>query len=200
MKKWSKVLQKHKKIIPVIAVIIVVGLVMGVRMISKMFNRPEQKPEVITQTTLEKMINVSEVSTFTAVYNGIAQVMNEEKPENVDYYVAYEAKVNAGFDFEKVVIEIDEESKTIHIDIPDIYITDKTVEISSLDFIFYNKKANTSTVTEEAFRACEEDVQRESEEQSAIFELAQQNARNVVKALTEPIIEQWDPQYRVVVE
>lgn len=163
-----------------------------------MLNKPE--PEVITVSTLEKIINVSELSTFTAVYNGIAQVMNEKKPNETDYYVSYDARVDAGIDFEKIVITVNNDEKTINIDIPKVYITDVNVDISSLDFIFYNKKANTSTVTQEAFKACEDDVRAESEHQDAIFELAQQNAKNVLIALTKPIVEQLDAEYTLVVE
>ncbi len=162
--------------------------------------KAKPKSEVITISTLEKIINVSELSTFTAVYNGIAQVMNEENQEETDYYVSYDAKVNAGIDFEKIIISVDDEEKVINIDIPEVYITEINVNISSLDFIFYNKKANTSTVTQEAFKACEEDVERESKKQAAIFELAQQNAKNILTALTRPIVEQLDPEYTVVIE
>lgn len=47
--------------------------------------------------TLERIIDVSELSTFTVIYNGIAQVANEKKLELIDYY-AYVATVNAGID------------------------------------------------------------------------------------------------------
>ena len=161
--------------------------------------KEEEKTEVITISTLQKIINVEELSTFTAVYNGIAQVMNDENPDETDYYVSYEAKVNAGIDFEKVDIRVDAEEKAIYIEIPEVDITEINVDIASMDFIFYNEKANTATVTEEAYKACEADVQRESEQQQAIFELAQQNARNVLTALTGPIVEQADPEYTVVV-
>ncbi len=156
--------------------------------------------QVITVSTLEKVINVSELSTFTAVYNGIAQVMNPENTEKTDYYVSYEAQVNAGFDFEKIRIEVDDASKFITIVVPKIYITDINVDISSLDFIFYNSKANGSTVTQEAFKACEADVQAEAAQNQAILELAQQNAVNVVKALVSPFVEQLYADYQLQVE
>ena len=90
----------------VAAVCIAVILLIGVIAVYKATK--EEKPEIITQSTLEKIINVSELSTYEAVYNGVAKVMNEKKPENVDYYVSYEAKVKAGIDFEKVDIAVDE--------------------------------------------------------------------------------------------
>ena len=42
------------------------------------------KQEIITVSTLQKIVNVSELSTFTAVYNGIAQVENEKDAEKID--------------------------------------------------------------------------------------------------------------------
>lgn len=160
----------------------------------------KKQAEIITVSTLQDIIDVSELSTFTAVYNGIAQVMNEEDPETVDYYVSYEAKVNAGIDFEKVGIELDEEAKSIRITVPPVELTEVNVDIASLDFIFYNQKLNTSTVTETAYKACEADVEKESREQQAIYELAEQNAKNVLTALVKPIVDQSDTEYSLIVE
>lgn len=160
----------------------------------------KKQAEIVTVSTLQEIINVSELSTFTAVYNGIAQVMNADDPELVDYYVSYEAKVNAGIDFEDIYIDVDEDTFTVHITVPPVTLTDVNVDISSLDFIFYNEKANTSTVTEEAFKACEADVEKESQEQEAIYELAEQNAKNVLTALVRPIIDQSETEYSLVVE
>lgn len=159
-----------------------------------------KQAEIVTVSTLQEIINVSELSTFTAVYNGIAQVMNADDPELVDYYVSYEAKVNAGIDFEDIDIDVDEDTFTVYITVPPVTLTDVNVDISSLDFIFHNEKANTSTVTEEAFKACEADVEKESQEQAAIYELAEQNAKNVLTALVRPIIDQSETEYSLVVE
>lgn len=158
------------------------------------------KKEVITVSTLEKIINVSELSALTAVYNGVAQVMNEEAPDEVDYYVSYEAKVNAGIDFEKVGISVDDTEMLVKITIPDIYITEINVDIASLDYIFINDSANTSSVSKEAFKACEDDVKNESEKQETIFELARQNAKNILTALTRPFIEQTGEGYTLIIE
>lgn len=153
----------------------------------------------ITVSTLEKIIDVSDLSTYTAVYNGVAEVMNDEEPEEIDYYVAYEAKVNAGIDFDKLKIDADNEAKIIEIEIPNVKITEIVVDISSMDYIFVNDSANGSTVTQDAYKACERDVENECEEQDAIYELAQENAKNVLSALVEPIISQMDPAYTVVI-
>ncbi len=180
-------------------IVVIVVLVMAFIVIPTARNSKKQA-EVITVSTLQEIIDVSELSTFTAVYNGIAQVMNQDNPESVDYYVSYEAKVNAGIDFEQVGIDLDEEAKTIRITMPPVELTEVNVDISSLDFIFYNQKLNTSTVTETAYKACEADVEKESQEQQAIYDLAEQNAKNVLTALVKPIVDQADTEYTLVVE
>lgn len=180
-------------------ILVIVVLVMAFIVIPTARNSKKQA-EVITVSTLQEIIDVSELSTFTAVYNGIAQVMNQDNPESVDYYVSYEAKVNAGIDFEQVGIDLDEEAKTIRITMPPVELTEVNVDISSLDFIFYNQKLNTSTVTETAYKACEADVEKESQEQQAIYDLAEQNAKNVLTALVKPIVDQADTEYTLVVE
>ena len=161
--------------------------------------RQEKPPEVITVSTLQEIVNVSELSTYTAVYNGIAQVMNGEDPEKTDYYVSYEAKVYAGIDFEDIGIAVDDEAKAISVEIPEVTITDVIVDIASMDFIFYNDKANASTVSQQAYKACEEDARQESREQEVIYELARQNAANVLRALIEPIVDQTEGGYSLSV-
>lgn len=177
-----------------------VVVVLGVFLWTSYVKKKTEKAEVVTVSTLQKIINVSQLSTFTAVYNGIAKVMNENKPEEIDYYVSYEAKINAGIDFEKVEIELDEKTKIIYLTIPEVYITDINVDIDSMDFIFYNEDANKSTISQAAYKACEADVQQESKKQESILELARQNAENILTALIDPILEQMSPEFSLVVE
>ena len=191
--------QKFKPPVWVLAVAVVV--IAGIAAASaRMMPKEEPKPTVITESTLQEIINVSELSTYTAVYNGIAQVPNPDKPEKIDYYVSYEAKVYAGIDFKDVVIEVDEETKEIRVSVPDVRINKVDVDISSMEFIFNNDKANTSTVSQQAYKACEEDAKQESEKQQAIYELAKQNACNVLRALIQPIVEQADAEFTLTVE
>lgn len=178
----------------VIVVLVVAFIVLPVT------HSPQKQAEILTVSSLKKIIDVSELSTFTAVYNGIAQVMDENDPESVDYYVSYEANVNAGIDFDGVEIQLDDKSKAIRITMPPVKLTEVNVDISSLDFIFYNPSQNTSAVTETAFKACEQDVKKESQDQEAIYDLAQQNAKNVLTALVKPIVDQLDNEYSLVVE
>lgn len=195
---FAKLLVKPKVL--VIAAVVILVAIAAVAVLLQTSGREEPQPQVFNKSTLERIINVSELSTFTAVYNGIARVANEKKPEKIDYYVSYEATVNAGIDFQKVEISMDEEQKTITLKVPEAHITNQSVEMSSLDFIFLNQKTDKSGVTEAAYKACEEDVRQESEQQTAICELAKQNAENVLKALTKPIVDQLGDGYQLVIE
>lgn len=172
----------------------------GVFLGPKVLGKDKNKAEIITVSTLEKIVVKSELSTFQAVYNGIAEVMNVNKPEKTDYHVSYKAKVKAGFDIKKVKIDKDEDAKTITIDIPKIEINDINVDMESLDFIFQNDKANTSAVSAQALLACIKDVTDESNKETAIYDLAEQNTENIMKALISPFIEQLDIEYELIVK
>lgn len=192
--------QRRNPIKIILVCLIAVVLIAGGIILGTKVKSDKGEPEVITKTTLMKIINVSELSTSTSIYNGIAKVMNEKKNEKVDYYVSYEAKVSAGIDFDKVEMNVDNDSKKIEITLPVPYITNIDVDVASMDFIFIDKRANKSTVTETALKACEQDVEAESKDQTAILELAQQNAVNVVTALVKPFVEQLDEEYTLTID
>ena len=192
--KLTCTLEKYK--VGVVAVLLVMAIAFVV-LIFYMRGSSVVEPEVISESSLQDIINVSELSTFTAVYNGIAEVKNEKNEKQTDYYVSYEAKVKAGIDFSEVSIECDDKNKSIRITVPDVYITDISVDIASLDYIFLNEKANRTAVSEQALKACEQDVEEESQQQQAIIDLAQENARNVLKALVLPFVEQNSPDYAI---
>ena len=191
---------KSKSKVLILGAGIILGIVLIVISVVAFNKGNQNEKNVVTTSSLQKIIKVSRLSTSTAVYNGIAKVKNEKKSDKIDYYVAYEAKVSAGIDFDKVDIVVDHEAKKVSIKIPDVYITDVVVDVSSMDFIFNDKSANKSAVTEKAFKACEEDAETERKEQNAILELAQQNAVNAITALVKPFIEQMDEEYTLIVE
>ena len=128
------------------------------------------------------------------------ETKNPEMEEQIDYYVTYKAKVQAGIDFEKVEVSKDDEKKQILVKIPKIELGEPMVDIASMDYIFENKKANTETVSEEAYKACIQDARQESEKEEAIVTLAKQNAQNIIKALIQPFIENMEDPYELMIE
>lgn len=131
----------------VVAVIVAVILILGVSslvLLSKSTKKSE--PSIITTSTLEKILNVSDLSTFEAIYNGVAKVVSPDDPQKIDYYVSYDATVKAGIDFDQVEISVDDETKIISVKLPEIKITDITVDIESMDYIFINDNTGKTLV------------------------------------------------------
>lgn len=195
----KKVLSGFKNLMLVIKVLAVAVVIIAVGLLIGSFSNKKKEAEIISTSTLEKIINVSELSTFEAVYNGIAVVNNEDTPEEIDYYVSYKAKVKAGMDFEKVKISKDDKNKKVIVKLPEIKLGEPDVDIASMDYIFENKSADTETVSEQAYKKCIEDAKKESENEKAIYTLATQNAENIVKALIKPFIEDMDERYELVI-
>lgn len=180
----------------VIFAVLVVGIIVGIRLIAH--DKPEK--EILTASNLTKIINISELSTYRTVYNGVAKAMDEKSPDKVDYYVAYEATVEAGIDFTKTQVTVDDTAKTVVITLPEVTITDVAVDSTTLDYIFVDKKAETSTVSEQALKLCKADVEQETAGQDGILKLARQNALNVVEALTRPLVAQSNPDYTLTIQ
>ena len=186
-----------KKIMIAVAAGVLALILVGTLVVLLPKGEKESEPSIITTSTLEKILNVSDLSTFEAIYNGVAKVTNPDDPQEIDYYVSYNATVKAGIDFEQVVISVDEDAKIISVKLPKIKISDITVDIESMDYIFLNDDANTETVSEEAYKKCIDDVTRESNNETAIFELAEQNAKNIVEALIRPFVSSLDSEYQL---
>ncbi len=194
MKNILKKLSKKSLVILICCFIVVILIITTILFVNK---NSRKKLEIITKSNLEKIINVSDLSTLEAVYNGIAKVTNNEEPDEVNYYVSYDAKIKAGIDFQQVDINLDNEKKVIKVKIPEIKINDINVDIASLDYIFMNDKANTETVSEQAYEKCIEDVTSEVDTEDAIYELAKENAQNIIEALIKPFINQLDAEYKL---
>ena len=160
----------------------------------------QREVQVELAATLRQVIQVNELSTFTAVYNGVAEVYNKEDPEKIDRYVSYEGRIYAGIDFEKIEIEQDDAKKVIRVKVPDAYIIEAKPVYESMEFIDNVKDKDATISTPEASRACQEDMDRESRDQQEILSLAKQNAVNIITAWTKPFVEQCGEGYTLIVE
>lgn len=194
----KKVNRRKTAVVAVIVTVILILCVSSLVLLSKSTKKSE--PSIITTSTLEKILNVSDLSTFEAIYNGVAKIVSPDDPQKIDYYVSYDATVKAGIDFDQVEISVDDETKIISVKLPEIKITDITVDIESMDYIFINDNANTETVSEEAYKQCTDDVTNESNSETAIYELAGQNTKNIVEALIRPFVNSLDSEYKLQID
>ena len=176
-----------KKTLPVLALLAVI--ILGAIFIPEMIKKNQKEVNINTVSTLHKIIDVNELSTSECVYNGVVKVTDENNPEKIDYYISYEAKVKAGIDIDKVDITMDSENKVITITLPEIKINDIIVDETTFDYIFNNNRKDELGQTAVSLKLCKEDVVNEIENIDVVYELARQNAVNIVKGLVSPFVE-----------
>lgn len=199
MAKKKKSLLKNKRFLMLMAIICACVGIFVLFGLSKIINKPG-KQSVSTVSTLEKVVKSSSLSTYETVYNGVAAVYNEKKPDKVDYYVSYEATVKAGLDFNMIEISNDEENLCLTVSLPPVTLQEPTVQIQNMDYIFVNKKVNQDAISAQAYKVSIEDARAEAEKQDAIIDYAQKNAEKLIKGLISPFISQLDEEYEIKFE
>lgn len=149
----------------------------------------EGKVTTVTQTSLEKVIKTSKLYTAEYSYNGYVPVLDEER-NNIKYYVAYEGKVKAGIDVSRISVTMDEETNTIIIQLPQVKLENPIVDVGSLQYIFEDKKYETETVAQEAYKKAIEDLEKRVNQDENILASATESARLAEEALVKPWVNQ----------
>lgn len=178
---------------------LVAALIICVIVVSlKKHNSDEDKVVTITTSSLEKIIKINDMSTLEYTYNAIAHVNDEDG--KAKYHVAYEGTVTAGIDITKVDISVDEQNKKIKIVIPEAKIQAVDVDMAKMDFIFEKSKYETETVSQEAYKACLEDLEKRANSEDDLLSMAKENAVDSITALITPWVEQIDEEYSVKIK
>ncbi len=154
-------------------------------------NKPKEFTTVEATSRLEKILQISELSTYQVTFNGVADIHSDDG--SLLYYTAYQAKVSIGLDMEKIQVSVTEPEapeQKITVTLPEIEIADVNVDPGSLDYIFEDSSADTDTVSITALPACKADAEAECRSDEAIFELARENAVRTVEALMQPFLVQ----------
>lgn len=193
--KFIKGIKTTTKIIFVLLTIIV--LMVGGWIIAN--TGEEGKTTTISESSLQKIIEINEFAAIEYNYNA---VVTKTKPDSTNpmYYVAYEGIVTMGIDFQAIKPELDKKNKIITITIPEIEILDTKVDVGTMDYIFINKKYDTETVSQEAYKLCEEDLEKSVKDEEMLKESARKNVISTVEALFKPFIEAADEGYQLVIQ
>lgn len=193
-------------VILAVAAVVVILKVLNADLLSGVFKNAKDaivgekgKVTTISKASLEKVFEISELSTVDYAYNAVARAY-EEDGETPKYYVAYDGTVTAGIDFSKIDIDIDEETKTITLTLPESEIQNTTVDFGSMDYIFENKKYETETISQEAYEMCRADLTERAAEEKDLLVLAKENAVTAVEALVNPWVQQLDEEYKVTIQ
>lgn len=141
--------------------------------------------KIITSAKLEKAIDISQLSTAEFVYNGVAEKYDDDNPEEVECYIAYNANVKVGIDMKDVKFNIDEEKKTITPVLPKIEVNIATLDENEISYI----PKNPDISLKEIMLLCKEDAMNEANNSEKLYQTAEDNLKAVIVALLSPILE-----------
>ncbi len=156
----------------------------------------------VSEASLERVLEISDLSTMNYTYNAVAEVYPEEYKEGDEpkYYVAYEGTVQAGIDMEKISVSVDEKTKAITVILPEAEVQSANVDMGTLEFIFTKKKYETEMVSQEAYKASLSDLEEKANQESELLAMARDNAIDTVNALITPWVKALDAEYTVEVK
>ena len=138
--------------------------------------------DVDISSQLEKMVNISDLTTARVVYNGVAEKVDDNG--DVVCHVYYEATVDVSINLKDIKFKEDKNNKKIYPIIPELVLGRPIVDSSSIDF--FEEKPDISL--SEVIAICEEDALSEIGSASGIFTAAEGNLQLTVEALTQPLI------------
>lgn len=190
--------KKGKLLIPIIVVFVAAVAIVIAIMSSP--GKTNSKQITTVKSTLEKILETNDLQTAQIIYNAVA-TKKDDSGEKVQYYAAYDGTITAGIDFSKVDISSDPETNTITVTLPPAEVLECTVDPGTIEYIFLEKKAETETVAQEAYKLCTEDLKRRSEEDTAkVCKTAYDNAKKTIEGLFMPWLQQLDNTYTLVIE
>ena len=172
----------HGKLNLLVLVVFIGSVLLFAGILGRKYLWGGNKRFIISSSSLEKVIDISELSTARYTYNGIARVYDGK---SVVCSIKYSAKVKAGINMKDVDFLVDEEKKTVTVKLPEIGIMSDVVDEDSISFI----PDNTKISLKEALTACEDDVRNEALESEELFSAASENLKKTLEALLFPILD-----------
>lgn len=160
----------------------------------------QEHTTIVSESSLEKIIKLSEISTYQTVYNGVAEVYASSEAEQKNdplYLVSYESTIKAGIDMNDILVDVNKKNKKIIFTIPKIKLTNVSVKMETLKIMFRNTDANTETVSKDAYQSAYNDATKECENNSALNELATSNLKNAITGLIKPLLNQENEEYEI---
>lgn len=189
-----KGVNKPKKLL-IIAALALAVLFIGWKAV--IFNIPRRQTVAVTQSTLEEMIHISQLTTSKTEYQSFVTVYTDDKKLQVKYYASYTGIVGSGIDFDKVQVAVDRENKVVTLGLPEMFTSIESLKVE--DYIFSSQKYDIGIVSAEAYGRCMEDLNEKIESNLELDEIAKKNTESAVKGLIEPWLLRVDSEYKVEV-
>lgn len=182
----------------VIAVIVLLLVAVALMGLWRGYNAAKNdSPTYLNSVSVVDFVENDQLNTFRTNYQDVVTVYDEKKTDKVDYYVSYDAVVDVGINFSEINIKQDNKERTITVNVPEAAIQDINVDITSLEFLFYDKKADNEDVVNNAYKICNEAAEAEIGKKEKIIELANENVKNLVNAYIQPFMELTNNEFQV---
>lgn len=186
--KIKSFITKRKKVL--IAILVIIIVILAYEFICSL---QEKEATITTKSSLEKILEISELSTIEYTYNAIATKYkdNIKEDKNIEYHVSYEGIVTVGIDFNEIKIEPNEKEKKIIITIPEIEKHDISVNIGTMEYMYIKNTDEKDSISQEAYSVCKEDLKERISKEKSLDKNARENAISAIEALFKP----WSETY-----
>ncbi|MCH3942101.1 MAG: DUF4230 domain-containing protein [Atopobiaceae bacterium] len=173
--------QPNKKPFGTGKIIVLVAIVVASVLVYNGVSKFLHPVTTITDSKLEKTVEIEDLSTAEFTYRGIAD-KNKDDGTN-EYHVAYSAQVKVGINMSDIKFNIDDAKKTVSPVLPKVSITSVAVD-TNFDFIPDNVDANPDDV----IALCKADVENEAQSNPKLYQTAEDNLKSTVEGLLLPVL------------
>ena len=190
--------KSRKKPIVIILLLIIVVLVVVFVIPNK-----EGKIKILAKSSLDRLVEKSELETVNFNYNVIAKKCKKEDKcdltsnniKDFEYVVSCTGTLTGGIDFSKVEITVDSKNKKLIVKLPEAKITD--VNIGSLKFL--NGEDVSASELPNARLLCENTIKEKSAQDEKVVPAIKEQASVVLQSFYEQWIKAIDKSYKVEV-
>ena len=182
--------------------IILIALVILILVIISI-TRKNTKIEIKVRSTLEKVVEKSDLETVSIVYNVIAKKClddntcdkNSNDTNQFSYVVSCRGTIVAGIDFKDVKVDV--KNKKITIEIPEATMkNDPSIESAK----FLDGDSLSATELPEAIKLCQETIIERSTADDKLIPFAKEQARFVLEEFYQEWVKAYDKSYVVEVK
>ena len=170
--------KKVKKILKGAVIVLVLFLVLFVVVEIHKNQSQGEKTTVVVSSTLESIRSIGELSSYESIYSGVAN------GEDGRYYVSYDAVVKAGVPADEIMIN--HKGKKIIVTLPKVSVTDVTVKMETLDYMFMDHNYDQTGISEKAYK---EDARKEVAENKWILQAAEKNLEEGIRGMLDPLLD-----------
>lgn len=163
----------------------------------------QKKKPIINGTVIQQKISMcSDLTTSTLDYHGAVNFEEGDIPwiTQKTFTMEYDAHVEAGIDLSKTKVEV--QDTVIYVTIPDVEIQNVVIDPNSLtftneSFALFNWKEHEDVA--EALQYANDDAELHADE-TRLREQARTQAEEVIRTLLDPIIEDENNTYEIVIQ